>query len=53
MFITKGELYAIRDALQSVLEEEDIDLEAIRTAIEMVEALIYNVPDDYDIEEFL
>ena len=38
--ITKLELLAIRDALLSSLEEEDIDEEGVREALTIVEALL-------------
>lgn len=38
--ITRLELLAIRDALLSTLEEEDIDEEGVQEALEIVEALL-------------
>lgn len=38
--ITRLELLAIRDALLSALEEEDMDREGAQEALEIVEALL-------------
>ena len=46
IFITRGELYFIRDILQSALEEEGHDPEEVSQAISLIEVLIYNTPHE-------
>jgi uncharacterized protein Smg (DUF494 family) len=52
MFITRGELYYLRDTLLEVLSDEGFDSDDIRDALALVEKLIYNYPDE-DYEENL
>ena len=40
LVITRLELLTIRDALQSILEEEDYDTEDVEEGLEIVEALL-------------
>lgn len=39
-YITRLELYTLRDGLSSVLEEEDYDTEDVREGLIIVEALL-------------
>ena len=40
--ITKGELMYVRDAVQSVLEEEDYCIEDLEESLELLEAILYS-----------
>ena len=46
IFITRGELYFIRDILQNTLAEDDYDPDEVKQAISLVETLIYNTPEE-------
>lgn len=46
--ITKGELYVLRDALQSVVEDEDYDMEDVLDALDIVESLINKANEELE-----